>query len=61
MTNQYTKSHTNYTQSNAQMHQGFVDDPRAESYGKHGGYHQKEILVYISNSYLKNGKVIKFI
>ena len=61
MTNLYTKSHTKNTQSNAQMHQGFVDDLIAESYDKHGRYHQKEILVFISNSYLNIRKVIKFI
>lgn len=57
MTNPYTKSHTNNTQSNAQMHQGFVDDPIAESYDRHGRYCQKETFIYSSNSYLGSGKV----
>ena len=61
MSNPHTKSYTNNTQSNAQTHQGFVDDPIAESYAKHGRYHQKEILLFRSNSYLSIRKVIKFI
>lgn len=46
MTDFNTKRHTNPTQSNAQMHQGFVDDPIAESYDKYGRYYFKETFVY---------------
>ena len=56
MTEFNTKRHTNNTQSNAQMHQGFVDDPIAESYDRHGRYCQKETFIYRSNSYLGSGK-----
>ena len=56
MTDFNTKRHTNNTQSNAQMHQGFVDDPIAESYDRHGRYCQKETFIYSSNSYLGSGK-----
>lgn len=57
MTVNNTKRHTNYTQSNAQMHQGFVDDPRADAWDKIGRYYRIETIVLRSNSYLGSGKV----
>ena len=55
MTDFNTKRHTNPTQSNAQMHQGFVDDPIAESYDKHGRYYSKETFVYKAGHALGEG------
>jgi len=55
MTDYNTKKHTNHTQSNAQMHQGFVDDPIAESYDRHGRYYQKETFVYKAGHHLGEG------
>ena len=57
MTNPFTKTHTTKFTSAS----WFVDDPIVNSYDKHGRYHQKEILVFISNSYLNIREVIKFI
>jgi len=55
MTDYNTKKHTNHTQSNAQMHQGFVDDPIAESYDRHGRYYQKKTFVYKAGHHLGEG------
>lgn len=59
MTVNNTKRHTNYTQSNAQMHHGFVDDPRAEAWDSVGRYYPVETMVLRSNPYLGYGKLKK--
>ena len=37
------------------IHQGFVDDPIAESYDSHGRYYPKETFVFTANSNYGNG------
>jgi len=48
MTNPSTKLHT-------QMHQRFVDDPKAESFDSHGKYYPKETFVFRADSHYGNG------